>query len=246
MRSESIPQIIAHRGNSSVAPENTLAAFASAIAAGAGSIEIDIMCTADGQIVIIHDENLDRTTNGTGAVAHTTAANLLELDAGGWFSPGYVGQRVPTFEEFAELLSAYEDVEGLVEFKGAWSNPDLAQALSVVRDHGIGEQVILQSFHPQTVMKLHALAPGIRRGVLAMADLEGLIDRCVDAGIYTLNPYLGYVSENPQIVAKIHEAGLRTQVWTANYPGEWSFLADLGVDGIITDRPDAMAGWLAA
>lgn len=246
MTGRDTPQIIAHRGNSSVAPENTLAAFASAIAAGAGSIEIDLACTADGEIIVIHDDTFERTTSGVGPVAEATTAYVQSLDAGQWYSPAYAGQQIPTFAQFAELLARENTVEALVEFKGRWSTSNLALALEVLTSSGMSERAILQSFHPHTLMKLHALAPHLRRGALTFEDPLPLIGPCVEAGIYTLNPHVGYVEENPGVVEEIHAAGLRTQVWTANEPRQWGSLAGLGVDGIITDRPDALAGWLSA
>lgn len=238
-------EIIAHRGNSSVAPENTLAAFASAIAAGADCIEIDVSYTRDGEIVVIHDDTLERTTNGTGAVREAALEQVRSLDAGTWFAPAYAGQWVPTLAEFADLLSGYEDVAGLIELKGRWSSANIAQVVEIVSSAGISERTILQSFHAHTLARLHDLASHLRRGVLAVDDVESLIPECAAAGVHMLNPHVDYVEQNPDIIARIHEAGLLVQVWTVNEPEKWAFLQDLGVDGIITDRPDALAGWLS-
>ncbi|WP_255371675.1 glycerophosphodiester phosphodiesterase family protein [Cellulosimicrobium sp. CUA-896] len=95
------PLVVAHRGNSAVAPQNTLAAFEAAWRGGAGSIELDVQLTADGQVVVIHDDTVDATTDGTGALAGLRLADVRALDAGSWFSPAFVGQRVPTFARWS-------------------------------------------------------------------------------------------------------------------------------------------------
>lgn len=238
------PQIIAHRGNSSVAPENTPAAFAAAIAAGAGCIEIDVSITGDDHFVVIHDETLERTTNGTGAVRESSLAQVQSLDAGAWFSPAYAGQRVPTLQEFTDLLSDHDGLEALIELKGRWSAANIARVVEALTSRGVGERAILQSFHPHTLAMLHEHASHLRRGVLAADGVEDLIPACVAAGVHTLNPHVRHVEEDPDVIGRIHAAGLRAQVWTANDPGRWRFLRDLRVDGIITDRPDALAGHL--
>lgn len=240
-----VPQIIAHRGNRSVTPENTLAAFASAIRAGCGSIELDIVRSRDGVPMIIHDETLDATTNGAGKVSDYLAEEIAALDAGSWFDPAFAGAQVPTFTQFAHLLAQHPSVEVLLEFKGDWDEQATAGVVEIVNEHGIADRTILQSFSRVSITAQHAIAPQSRRGVLCVEEFDGLLDQCAAAGVYTVNPYVEYVLAHPEIVQRIHEAGMSTMVWTANSPTQWERLVELGVDGIITDRPDALAGWYA-
>lgn len=260
-----IPQVIAHRGNRSVVPENTLAAFAAAIEAGAQSVEMDIVRAKDGTPVVIHDETLDATTSGAGRVSDFSVEEIQLLDAGSWFDGAFAGLQVPTLAQFAQFMSKHPEVEILLEFKGDW---DVEQTSSVVRildEHGVSEQTILQSFSRVTIQSQAIVAPGARRGVLfisrearshmgwgevdpswpSMSDLDALLDECAAAGVYTFNPFVADVLGLPTLVEKVHAAGLRTQVWTANDPQQWEQLVPLGVDGIITDRPDALVGWYA-
>jgi len=240
-----LPQIIAHRGNKSVAPENTLPAFASALRAGTQSIEMDVVLSRDGVAMVIHDETLDGTTSGAGAVAEFTAEQIQALDAGAWFHPAFSGVKVPTFNEFADLMVDAPEVEILLEFKGDWSPSQAQLVVDAVVERGLLERTILQSFSRVSVESLLAIAPGARRGVLTEYDFDELIGLCTAAGICTLNPDVDYVLAHPEFVAAIHDAGMKTMVWTANEPAQWQQLVELSVDGIITDRPDALAGWYA-
>ena len=111
-------RVVAHRGNSAVAPQNTLAAFEAAARAGADSIELDVQLTSDGHVVVIHDDTLDATTSGTGWLKDTPLAAVRELDAGAWFAPAYAGQRVPLLAEVVELLDRHPSLDLLCEVKG--------------------------------------------------------------------------------------------------------------------------------
>lgn len=241
----SIPQIIAHRGNKSVAPENTLPAFAAAIKAGAESIEMDVVLSRDGVAMVIHDETLDGTTSGVGDVGDFTAEQIQGLDAGSWFSPAFAGVQVPTFDQFADLMAAHPEVEVLLEFKGDWTPEQAQTVVDSVNRAGIMDQTILQSFSRVTVESLLAIAPDSRRGILIVEEFEELIELASFAKIYTINPEVDWVLANPDFVDRLHEAGIKTQVWTADYPEQWSALVDMGVDAIITDCPDRLAGWYA-
>jgi glycerophosphoryl diester phosphodiesterase len=260
-----IPQIIAHRGNRSVTPENTLPAFAAAIASGAKSIEIDIVRSREGTPVVIHDATLDGTTSGVGQVADHTVTEIQTLDAGSWFSPAFAGAQVPTFAQFAAFMSHHPQVEILLEFKGDWDIVQTGQVVDIIDAHDIREQTILQSFNQLTIEAHEQVAPDMRRGVLvisrealerlapaqdhssaqSLVGVDELIEQCTARDIYTLNPFVEDVFELPGVVDRAHDAGLKVQTWTANSPDQWARLVELGVDGIITDRPDALNGWYA-
>lgn len=239
-------QIVAHRGNKSVAPENTLPAFAAAIAAGADWIEMDVVLSKDGVAMVIHDETLDGTTSGHGNVGDFSAAQIKLLDAGGHFSPAFAGTTVPTFAEFAALLAGSHRLQLLLEFKGDWSAAEVADVVAIAEAHGLRNRTVLQSFNPVTVLSLFEAAPKWRRGVLTYGDYDGLFELCAKVGSVMLNPDILEVAKDPALIAKIHGAGMQAMVWTANDLDHWELLIKLGADGFITDRPHFLAGWLTA
>ena len=134
-------KVIGHRGNSSVAPQNTLAAFEAACAAGVDATELAVQLTADGHVVVIHDDDVDATTDGTGRVDSYPLDRLRALDAGSWFAPAYAGQRVPTFAEVVDLLVRHPGTDLLLELKGVWTSEQvrllitpLSEAVALYRD----------------------------------------------------------------------------------------------------------------
>ena len=243
------PLIIAHRGNRDVAPENTLPAFASAIAAGVDYIEMDVVLSKDGVAMVIHDETLQGTTNGNGKVSQLTAHQIQFLDAGAWFSPAFAGTRVPTFTQFAELMAdkvaKEKGVQILLEFKGDWTPDQVRTVTDIATAHKLQGRTVLKSFSPTTVRSQFEVAPHWRRGVLTYGDYPGLFELCQEVGATMLNPDILEVAADPTLIAKIHHAGMQAMVWTANDVDHWELLLDLGADGFITDRPQYLAGWLA-
>ncbi|MFE5294428.1 glycerophosphodiester phosphodiesterase [Isoptericola sp. NPDC056618] len=239
------PRVVAHRGNSAVAPQNTRAAFESAARAGADSLEIDVRLTVDGEVVVIHDDTVDATTNGSGKLADLELREVRLLDAGSWFSPAYAGQRVPTFGEVTDLLRARPGLDLLLEVKGAWSAREVRRVTEPLRAAGLADRTVAQSFWPETVAALRDADPGLRRGLLVTTARDDLVERCRDLDVVMCNPQGTVLRDDPDVVARLHEAGLSTAVWTLNEPAHWAAAVALGVDAIITDRPDHLAGWLA-
>ena len=240
------PRVVAHRGNSSVAPQNTLAALEAAWRAGADSIEIDIQPSADGVAVVIHDDTVDATTDGSGAVSDLDLAELRRLDAGSWFSPAYTGQRVPTFAEVTAFLTARSGIDLLLELKGDWPDDAARGVVEAIRAASLEDRVVVQSFSQATVAVLAALAPELRRGLLIGEVGESLLEQCAHLGVMACNPHGELLRTHPELLPALHGAGLQVMVWTANEPEQWAALTAAGVDAIITDRPDALRGWLAA
>lgn len=239
------PKIVAHRGFRAATPENTMPAFAAAVKAGAQGIEMDVVMSADGVPVIIHDRTVDKTTNGSGAVSDMTVPEIKQLDAGSTFDPTFAGTRIPTFEEFAQFMAGHPDVEILLEFKGPWTVSEVDVVFDLVKAHGLVERSMLQSFHPTTIESIFAVAPASDRGVLIETEPENLIARATAAGIYTINPDVDYLFEHPDLADRVREAGMKMQVWTANDPAQWERLVSMGVDAIITDNPAGLVGWYA-
>lgn len=258
-----LPAVVAHRGNSAVAPQNTLAAFEAAWRAGAHSIEIDIQPTADGGVVVIHDDTVDGTTDGQGVVTEMTTEQVRALDAGSWFATAYAGQRVPTFDEVLDLLVRRPGIDLLLELKGPWTTEQVRPVTAAMRAAGLADRVIGQSFWPGSVRALAEADPDLRRGLLVFRvghgvdgtetaddetypDVDALLAVAADLGVMTVNPYGPLLVQHPDLVDRVHAAGRQVQVWTLNEPEHWAAAVALGVDAVITDRPDRLAGWLAA
>jgi glycerophosphoryl diester phosphodiesterase len=240
------PLVVAHRGNSAVAPQNTLAAFEAAWRAGAGSIELDVQLTADGQVVVIHDDTVDATTDGTGTVTELGLAQVRALDAGSWFSPAYAGQQVPTFAEVIDLLVRRPGIDLLLEIKGSWDADQVRLVTGPIAAAGLRDRVIGQSFWPETVAALAEADPELRRGLLVFEVPEDLVEVCTELGVTTCNPYGPLLVADPGLVGRLHAAGVQVMVWTLDEVEHWEAALAIGVDAIITDRPDRLDGWLDA
>lgn len=239
------PTVVAHRGNSAVAPQNTLAAFEGAWHAGADVLEIDVRLTADHQVVVIHDDTVDATTNGSGKLSDLELREVRLLDAGSWFAPAFAGQRVPTLAETTDLLRARKGMDLLLEVKGSWTATEVRRLTEPLREAGLADRTVVQSFWPDTVAALRTADPELRRGLLVTHARDDVLDRCAELDVVMCNPQGTVLRDDPGLVARLHDAGLRTAVWTLNEPEHWAAAVELGVDQIITDRPDRLAGWLA-
>jgi len=231
------PWIIAHRGASGHAPENTFAAFERAVQLGAGFIETDLHLTRDARFVAIHDATLDRTTNGTGAVRDHTLAELQQLDAGMWYDRQFMDQRIPTLDEILEFASK-QDVVFYLEFKyeSAWGmHHALVGALGKPEN---AARTIVISFDPSTLASVRRLGPAIMIGLL-VEDLAGdPVKSALDVGARQLCPRADLVT--PELVERAHRADLHVVTWTINDADQMRAAMDAGVDGIMTDLPDRL------
>ncbi|WP_298040257.1 glycerophosphodiester phosphodiesterase family protein [uncultured Microbacterium sp.] len=233
--------VIAHRGDSDEAPENTIPAFASTSAAGASHLELDIRLSADGIPMVIHDATVDRTTDGTGAVGEMTAHELRALDAGSWFSEEFRATRIPTLAEaLAQAATQGQDV--LIEYKGAWKRSDIRTTMRLIADAGLERRVIAQSFSRRTVANIAAVAPDMPLGWLTH-ELDALaVHTALSIGADAVNPAAATIES----VALAHRAGLGVFVWTHDEDAAWEAYTQMGVDGIITNRPRALVAWSEA
>ncbi len=233
----SSPIIFAHRGSSVHAPENTLAAFELALQQGAEAIELDAKLSADGQVIVIHDQTVDRTTDGSGKVAQMTLPALRALDAGSFFSESYRGERIPTLDEVFETLGKRILIN--VELTN-YATPFDALApkvVELVRKHALEKRVLFSSFFPHNLSRARRLMPESPRGLLAWAGWKGAWSRTSAwRGPYqALHPY--FTSVNERLVQRVHAAGRRVHAWTVNDEAAIRHLIALGVDGIFTDDP---------
>jgi glycerophosphoryl diester phosphodiesterase len=254
---EDWPVNVAHRGASARAPENTLEAFREAVEAGAGGLELDVHMTLDGEIVVIHDPTVDRTTNGSGDVAQMTLEEIRALDAGYRFSPDGgstypyrgAGLRVP---RLAEVYEEFPDVPVNIEIKRA--QPGVEEAvLEVIR--GAAGRTLVASNRHEVVRRFRRISGGSistaasrreigRFYVLSRLRLERLYSPAYDA-LQVPPEHRGMKVVTPRFLEAAHGRGVRVDVWTINEPDEMRRMLDLGADGVMTDRPEELVRVLA-
>ncbi|HAD04749.1 MAG: hypothetical protein A2091_08765 [Desulfuromonadales bacterium GWD2_61_12] len=224
----------AHRGASAVAPENTLAAFRAAEGAGAGGIELDVHLSRDGIPVVIHDETLERTSNGHGQVARWSAAELVLLDAGGWFAPAFSGERIPTLEQV--LAWAGERLRVNIEIKTAAAG---AAVLRLLRDFP-RSRVLVSSFDHRLLTQLHQQDPELSLGFLGETRFwRRGVRRAVAAGAESYHPRADLVSR--PLLRACRSAGLAVYPWTIDAAAEVDRFLLLGVSGLFVNDPQCVA-----
>ena len=232
------PVIFAHRGASAHAPENTLAAFELALVQNADAIELDVKLSADGQVVVIHDPTVDRTTGSRGRVKDLSFSELRALDAGSFFSEKFKGEKIPTLEEVFEAVGKRTFIN--VELTNYTTPRDhLVEAVCVlVKKVGLQKQVMFSSFFAPNLAKARAHLPGVPRGLLALNGWLGAWARSFGFafGRYqALHPYLKDVTSEQ--VQRVHRLNRRIHVWTVNAAEDMRRLFRWGVDAIFTDDP---------
>lgn len=224
--------VVAHRGSPREAPENTLASFRAAKAAGAPAIELDVRLTRDGEVVVLHDATLGRTVEGEGSVEEMDAQELLRRDAGAWFSPAFRGERVP---RLSEVFREVPDILVNVEIKPDALNAELLpkRVLEVVQDAHALERVLVTSFDPHLAVEYAKRAGrpagGLSAFPLEPGDLEGLEHLSLMA--------VAADALDEGTLSTIRAAGKHAYAWTVNDLDLAAALVRRGVHGIITDRP---------
>lgn len=236
--------MIAHRGDSRAAPENTLAAFASAMSLGVDLVELDYLHTADGVPVVFHDDELDRLTDAPArwgkkiALASKSLAELKQLDAGGWFAPQFAGTRIATLEE--ALLAVCPTSAMMIERKAG----DAATCVGLLERLGFVDRVAVTAFDWQFLADCHALAPDLVLGALGTKELRpDQLDEAVGIGASVIGWDDGHVTS--ELVERIHERGLRLWVWTVDGVDRARQLISWGADALITNVPARLQAVLA-
>ena len=223
----------AHRGASGHAPENTLAALELAVRLGADMAEIDVQQTADGQLVLFHDDTLERTSSGRGPLAERTLAELRALDAGTWYGERFAGQRIPTLVEAVSLARGRLALN--IELKADGNVNGLLDRLrAVVRDEDFAGSCVVTSFDHALVDELAASAPDFAVGYIC--GEEGLCDGVFRANVDLLSLEKRLVG--PAEIEFAVAAGHAVHAWTVNDAAAMKSLLDLGVGGVITNYPD--------
>lgn len=232
--------VIAHRGFSGSAPENTMAAFNKAIDAGAEMIELDVHLTSDAEVVVIHDDSLERTTNGSGRVADYTFHELEKFDAGSWFSEEFRGEKIPSLSQVLTLSKEriFVNIEIKKGFLGKYSMNDLAdRALAEVERKAMLEEVLFSSFEPAALHRIKEKNIDARIALLLKKPWKDS-DEAVSGHYSILN--CGKDTLTEQGIISAQESGLRLNVWTVNETEDMDCFIRMNVDGIITNYPDQL------
>ena len=237
-------EIIAHRGYSGRAPENTLAALDAAVAAGADAVEFDVQPAACGTPVLFHDPMLGRTTNGVGPVKRRPLGLLKALDAGSWFGPEYSGEKIPTLEEALEQVAGkvdqvYQDIKGYRELE------DLDRMVHITREAAMAQATVFVSSDWVVMNHLRRVAPEIRRAYLVEGPdrfPEAMDRSAVDGGSF-LSMEIEFCLGGPEKVLEAVESGVEVVTWTVNDPQASARALALGIRRFTTDEVEALLTW---
>jgi glycerophosphoryl diester phosphodiesterase len=237
----------AHRGASGHAPQNTIAAFTLAADMGADGIELDVRLSADGEAMVIHNQSVDDTTDGTGPVHRKTVAELKALDAGSWFDARFAGERVPTLAEAFDAVGErlWINVEVKVQ-PGHHPLEQEAKVVHLIEDRDLVERVIVSSFSPRSLRRVYTMNRHIPLGLLyarPLSSLSCLFRRWLGVPYRALHPHFSQV--DVRRVGEAHRRGQWVNVWTVDAADDMRRMRDLGVDGIITNYPDRLRDVLA-
>ena len=234
-----LPAVIAHRGASAAAPENTLAAFTLAAPLGADAVELDVKLSKDGAPIIMHDPTVDRTTDGRGRVADLTLAELKRLDAGAKKGAAFAGERVPTLAEVFEAIGDKMWIN--VELTNYTTRGDGLERVVVelIGKMNMRRRVLLSSFDPLAIRAVKVFDPGLPVAQLTAQRLPIYLREA------WLAPFAPHEARHPDVAqfkrkgaAYYKRRGYRLNVWTTNEPDDMKWFAAQGVDGLITDVPD--------
>ena len=228
---------IAHRGANTLAPENTMASFRKAVEVGAGGLEFDVQLSKDGVVVVIHDEKLERTTNGSGLVKDYSLEELHRLDAGKWFGDQFTGEKIPTLEQ---VLDEFADLDLIfnIELKsGIILYPGLEEkVIKQVTSRKLEAKVVISSFNHYSLISCRELNKDLRTGMLYVAGLYEPWIYAQTIGCYSVHP-LFYHLQHPELVSGFKKHNLAIYAWTVNETPHMELMVAGGIEAIITDIP---------
>ncbi|GAB3702758.1 glycerophosphodiester phosphodiesterase [Mariniluteicoccus flavus] len=230
-------KIWAHRGASAYAPENTIEAFELAERQGADGIELDVQLSADGELVVIHDETVDRTSTGSGRVVDLSLDSLRAFDFANGMA-GFSDVRIPTLGEVFEAVSPGDMVVNVELKNGINFYPGMEKrVVDLVGDLGMADRVLISSFNHYSLKTVQQLDPLLPLGLLFAEGLYLPWEYAADFGARAIHPALPFL-QVPGVVEYSHQAGVEVNVWTVNEPEHLALCVAAGVDGIITNHPD--------
>ena len=232
------PIVFAHRGASAYAPENTLASFRKALDLKSEGIELDVQMSSDGYLVVIHDETIDRTSNGTGRVTDMTFEALRQFDYGKWFHEDFTGQPIPLLQEVLTLLKNWDGLLNIEIKNNEIPYPGIEERLiQVLRQNDFTGRTLISSFNHEGIRKVRALAPKIPAALLYDFSFFRIhYQQATAYGVENVHPY--YLNVSPRMVSFCHAHSLKVIPYTVDKPSSIKRLIRMGVDGIITNSPN--------
>lgn len=237
-------KIFGHRGFSGEYPENTMLAFRKAIEAGADGIELDVHFTKDKELVICHDELIDRTSNGTGYIKDYTYEELCKFDFFGRFEGKYEFQKIPTLREYLELVSPINGFLTNIELKtGVFEYIGIEKAvIDMLKEFNIEDRIILSSFNHYTILRCREIAPEIKTGFLTETWIIDMWEYAKKYGVECIHPEHYFLTD--EYFKKMKKAGVEVNTWTVNSDEDVIRLGKMGVDSLIGNYPDRMVALL--
>jgi len=230
------PLIEAHRGDSSNAPENTLAAFERALGLNVPSIELDVHPAKDGTLMVIHDATVNRTSDGSGCVCDMEVDELLGLDVGAKFGPAFAGQRIPQLSEVLRMVAPTRTLLN-VEIKKSPAGANVPQTVAgLLRRFGKHREYMVSSADLSCLLQVRAIDPGITLALIGKG--YEILTHARQHGLPWI--HCNYRTVDKELVAQAHGEGIRVSVWTVDYPDTLPFWRAVGVDKICTNRPAPM------
>jgi len=234
--------VLGHRGAAGHAPENTMISFKKGIECGSDMLELDIHVSSDGEVVVMHDSDVVRTTNGKGPIENMTLAEIKKLDAGIKFDPKFAGERVPTLKEVFDYTKGRIPV--VVEIKGdPFPTPGVEEKLvKILRDFNIVEETMAIAFHHSCLKRLKEIEPRLKTGVLYVAEIVDPLALAKMVGADSLRPGWQYWTKD--YVGKVQAAGLSASTWNANTRDVMDRLVPMGFASIGADFPDRLRAYI--
>jgi len=231
------PRVIAHRGASKLAPENTMPAFRKALELGADGIELDVQMSSDGFLVVIHDEKLDRTSNGKGLVRDRTLAELKSLDFGSWFSEDFRDEKIPVLEDVLCLLSGWDGLLNIEIKNGPVFYPGIERAVAdAVKKYRMTYRTIISSFNHYSLVEIRKYEPEIKTAPLYMAGIYKPWEYARSIGATAIHPL--FYNVVPEVMEGCKQNNIMVHPFTVDQPDQIQQVAAAGADGIITNVPD--------
>jgi glycerophosphoryl diester phosphodiesterase len=236
-------EVVGHRGACASAPENTIESFEHALELGATAVELDLRITKDGEIVVIHDADIERTTDRSGLVRELSLAEVKQADAGSWFSPKYAGATIPTFSEVLDVLRGRAGIVVEIKDDPVWDDPSVCEKLiELLNDYDMLKDVEIISFNHRIIEKVSSLCPEICYGILYLEPPADLVNYTRKVGASVIHPLPPRGTSLVDVVdlERIYEDGLMVLATTQD-EAEMKKLITAGVHGICSDHPDLLA-----
>jgi glycerophosphoryl diester phosphodiesterase len=234
------PLIMGHRGYQARYPENTVVSFLAAAEAGAQFVELDVTLTHDQQVVVIHDDTVDRTTDGSGRVSGYDLGALQQLDAGSWFHPRFAGERIPALDDVLKQVAPRAHIN--IEIKShQLTDPGLVgliekAVINLVLARRVKKRVLVSSFDQGVLKRIKQLDPAMDVALISkQSPLEETVAVCLELGVFSYHPHLASIDRD--LVEALHRAGVHIFPWNIDDAGDIQHAFSLGVDGLIAKDP---------